>query len=80
MEKIVFSNVLLEGFYNRILACIPYGVDNIWMKTDGEERYHAANILGYDLQQWETLLNYFIQFYWFSEKNGVLKTLENALF
>ena len=28
------------------------------MKTDGEEHYHAANILGYDLQQWETLLKY----------------------
>ena len=58
MTNTVFENVLLEGLHNRILACIPYGVDNIWMKTDGEERYHAANILGYDLQQWETLLKY----------------------
>ncbi len=42
--------VALSIYVNELF---PFGIENIWMKATGRDRYHITNILGISRDEWD---------------------------
>jgi hypothetical protein len=56
------DNVLLELVLSRILVLCKHGLGDIWMRNDITNadviKHHAANILGYDFDAWNLIMEH----------------------
>lgn len=46
-------NPICSGLTERVTQLFQYGINTIWMKASGDERYHIANVLGISIDEWE---------------------------
>jgi hypothetical protein len=46
-------NPIFRGLSERVTELFEYGINNIWMKASGEQRYHITNVLGISMDEWE---------------------------
>jgi hypothetical protein len=60
--RVELDNVLLELVLSRILVLCRHGLGDIWMRNDiinaDENKQHAANILGYDFDDWNLIMKH----------------------
>ena len=47
------ENSICKALSNRIHELFPFGIQNVWMKAVGRDRYHVTNILGISLDEWD---------------------------
>ena len=46
-------NAICEALSTRVNELFPFGIENIWMKATGRDRYHITNILGISRDEWD---------------------------
>ena len=46
-------NSICEALSTRVNELFPFGIENIWMKATGRDRYHITNILGISRDEWD---------------------------
>ena len=49
----VNSNSICNGLSERVTELFKHGINNIWMRASGEERYHIATVLGISMDEWK---------------------------
>jgi hypothetical protein len=57
MEKPNSKNLILEEIRNRIIQLLPLGLNRLYMHLDFESRYSATTLLGYNPDDFESMLH-----------------------
>ena len=47
------ENSICEALSTRIHELFPFGIQNVWMKALGRDRYHVTNVLGISRDEWD---------------------------
>ena len=49
---------IFKLLHDRIQELFPYGLENIWLRFDGDDYYHIATVLGYDRDLFDRIIDF----------------------